>query len=111
MNLFDIILLLPVMLAVTDARIESSNSVDNGRKRPRHSGRLLGRPDPFKCSRRPRQYQDRTSGHYYFFSEDTNFKVESTIIFYKNVNSYKQYILSINNLLAILKTKFFFCNT
>jgi len=44
MNLINIILMVPVILAVTDARIESSNSVENGRKRPRHSGRLLGRP-------------------------------------------------------------------
>jgi len=42
--------------------------------RVRHSGRLLGRPDPIKCSRRPRQLKDSTSGHYYFISETTNFK-------------------------------------
>ena len=49
-------------------------------KRIRTSGRLLGRPDPVKCSRRPRQLQQSSSGHYYFISEETNFKV--SLIFY-----------------------------
>jgi len=48
--------------------------VADGRKRIRHSGRLLGRPDPIKCSRRPRQLKEASSGHYYFVSETTNFK-------------------------------------
>ena len=42
------------------------------RKRVRHSGRLLGRPNPSKCSRRPKQLSH--SGHFYFVSEDTSFK-------------------------------------
>ena len=67
---------LSTVLARSEARIGSEDSGSSAKKRPRHSGRLLGRPDPLKCSRRPRQYQDRTSGHYYFFSEDTSFKVE-----------------------------------
>ena len=50
-------------------------------KRIRTSGRLLGRPDPVKCSRRPRQLQQSSSGHYYFISEETNFKVSSLFIF------------------------------
>lgn len=42
--------------------------------RVRHSGRLLGRPNPVKCSRRPKQFIDKKSGHYYFISEGTTFK-------------------------------------
>ena len=45
-------------------------------KRPlRHSGRLLGRPNPIKCARRPRTVLDKGSGHYYFFSDDTRYRV------------------------------------
>ena len=51
----------------------------SGRKgrssRRRHSGRLLGRPNPGKCVRRPKQILDKASGHYYFFSDDTKYKV------------------------------------
>ena len=47
------------------------------RKRLRTSGRLLGRPNPIKCSRRPKQLVDSNSGHYYFLSEDSNFKVNA----------------------------------
>ena len=63
--------------------------VADGRKRIRHSGRLLGRPDPIKCSRRPRQLKEASSGHYYFVSETTNFKVspktikKTTVIYQK----------------------------
>ena len=49
--------------------------MSHGQKRVRHSGRLLGRPNAIKCSRRPRQLKDARSGHYYFISEATNFKV------------------------------------
>lgn len=48
--------------------------MSHGQKRVRHSGRLLGRPNAIKCSRRPRQLKDSRSGHYYFISEATNFK-------------------------------------
>lgn len=44
------------------------------RKRIRHSGRLLRQPDPIKCSRRPRQLKEASSGHNYFISENTKFK-------------------------------------
>lgn len=47
-------------------------SVSSGRIR--HSGRLLARPNPIKCSRRPRQLIDKGTGHYYFFSDNTQFK-------------------------------------
>ena len=51
--------------------------MSHGQKRVRHSGRLLGRPNAIKCSRRPRQLKDSRSGHYYFISEATNFKVSN----------------------------------
>ncbi len=43
--------------------------------RRRHSGRLLARPNPVKCARRPRTVLDKHEGHYYFFSDDTNYRV------------------------------------
>ena len=43
--------------------------------RVRHSGRLLARPNPVKCSRRPKHLQEKATGHYYFVSEASNFKV------------------------------------
>ncbi len=49
--------------------------VPQQRKRRRHSGRLLGRPSPIKCARRPRTVKDGGTGHYYFFSDDTNYRV------------------------------------
>ena len=39
------------------------------RRRPRHSGRLLGRPKPAMCTRRPKQFVHE--GHAYFLSEDS----------------------------------------
>ena len=58
--------------------------VADGKKRIRHSGRLLGRPDPIKCSRRPRQLKEPSTGHYYLISEATNFKVSlNFILIYK----------------------------
>ncbi len=50
-----------------------------GKRRVRHSGRLLGRPNPIKCARRPRTVKDGSSGHYYFFSDDTNYRVSSRL--------------------------------
>ena len=65
-----------------DAKIDTdAGTSSKTRKVQRHSGRLLGKPDPVKCSRRPRQYQDRSSGHYYFFSEDTNLKAKKNTFF------------------------------
>ena len=52
------------------------------RSRPRHSGRLLGRPNPIKCARRPRTVLDKGSGHYYFFSDDTRYRVRVQISCY-----------------------------
>ena len=58
---------------------QTKSSPPRKRKRFRTSGRLLGRPNPIKCSRRPRQLIDSNSGHYYFLSEDSNFKVGTTL--------------------------------
>ena len=55
--------------------LPTKSSSTRKRKRLRTSGRLLGRPNPIKCSRRPKQLVDNNSGHYYFLSEDSNFKV------------------------------------
>ena len=56
--------------------LPTKSSSTRKRKRLRTSGRLLGRPNPIKCSRRPKQLVDNNSGHYYFLSEDSNFKVK-----------------------------------
>ena len=57
--------------------LPTKSSSTRKRKRLRTSGRLLGRPNPIKCSRRPKQLVDNNSGHYYFLSEDSIFKVNT----------------------------------
>ena len=47
----------------------------------RHSGRLLARPNPVKCSRRPRHLQEKSTGHNYFISEASNFKVSRLLLY------------------------------
>ena len=61
------------------AHLTTKSAPQKKRKRVRTSGRLLGRPNPMKCSRRPKQLVDNNSGHYYFLSEDSNFKVSKSI--------------------------------
>jgi hypothetical protein len=51
-------------------------SLSRSGSRRRTSGRLLGKPNPIKCSRRPKQLIDTGTGHYYFISDDTKFKVK-----------------------------------
>ena len=75
------------------AHLTTKSAERKKRKRVRTSGRLLGRPNPMKCSRRPKQLVDNNSGHYYFLSEDSNFKV-SKIMY---VLWYFGYIHSLNN--------------
>ena len=60
------ILLSVVILLETEAKV-------------RHSGRLLARPNPVKCSRRPQHLQEKSTGHNYFISEASNFKVSRTL--------------------------------
>ena len=59
----------------TTTTATTKNPAKKKRKRFRTSGRLIGRPNPIKCSRRPKQLVDDKNGHYYFLSEDSNFKV------------------------------------
>ena len=61
------------------------------RKRIRHSGRLLRQPDPIKCSRRPRQLKEASSGHNYFISENTKFKVSLSFMFHFLYELFKAY--------------------
>ena len=75
-NIFTAIENLPRPVKQTkNASLETKKSSKRKRKKFRTSGRLLGRPNPIKCSRRPKQLVDNNSGHYYFLSEDSNFKV------------------------------------
>ena len=67
----------PVKQTKSSSVPTKSVSTKRRRKRLRTSGRLLGRPNPIKCSRRPKQLVDNNSGHYYFLSEDSNFKVNA----------------------------------
>jgi len=57
-----------------DRKGVTSNSPSKKKKvkRLRHSGRLLGRPNPSKCSRRPKQLSH--GSHNYFLSEDSGFR-------------------------------------
>jgi len=59
----------------------NQNSANNSlrKTRRRHSGRLLGRPNPVLCARRPRTVRDMDSGHFYFFSDDTNYRVSKEV--------------------------------
>lgn len=66
--------LLRVTFVIITITVVSLSLARAANKRIRHSGRLLSRPNPVKCSRRPKQFQDRKSGHFYFASENTNFK-------------------------------------
>jgi len=59
---------------VSKTRIVAKRAIQSNPRR-RHSGRLLGRPDPVLCARRPRTVRDGDTGHFYFFSEDTNYRV------------------------------------
>ena len=55
-----------------DVSSEKNRPIANpvkSRRRPRHSGRLLGRPKPAMCTRRPKQFVHE--GHAYFLSEDS----------------------------------------
>ena len=63
---------------IKTANLTTKSAPRKKRKRVRTSGRLLGRPNPMKCSRRPKQLVDNNSGHYYFLSEDSNFKVSKS---------------------------------
>ena len=75
-NIFTAIENLPRPVKQTkNTSLETKKSSKRKRKKFRTSGRLLGRPNPIKCSRRPKQLVDNNSGHYYFLSEDSNFKV------------------------------------
>jgi len=74
-NIFTAIENLPRPVKQTkNTSLETKKSSKRKRKKFRTSGRLLGRPNPIKCSRRPKQLVDNNSGHYYFLSEDSNFK-------------------------------------
>ena len=73
-NIFSAIENLPRPVTKTSSLPTKSPTLKK-RRRLRTSGRLLGRPNPIKCSRRPKQLVDSNSGHYYFLSEDSNFKV------------------------------------
>ena len=87
-NIFTAIENLPRPVKQTKSTSVPTKSVSTKRrrKRLRTSGRLLGRPNPIKCSRRPKQLVDNNSGHYYFLSEDSNFKVNA---FNKSSNQFK----------------------
>ena len=78
-NIFTAIENLPRPVSPTKSTnsLPTKTSKSRKRKRLRTSGRLLGRPNPIKCSRRPKQLVDNNSGHYYFLSEDSNFKVNA----------------------------------
>ena len=80
-NIFTAIENLPRPVKQTKSTSVPTKSVSTKRrrKRLRTSGRLLGRPNPIKCSRRPKQLVDNNSGHYYFLSEDSNFKVRLSL--------------------------------
>ena len=80
-NIFTAIENLPRPVKQTkNGALPTKTSSTRKRKRLRTSGRLLGRPNPIKCSRRPKQLVDNNSGHYYFLSEDSNFKVNFHLI-------------------------------
>ncbi|CAB4068580.1 unnamed protein product [Lepeophtheirus salmonis] len=69
-----IILIIQFLVLLTDGAPPFIPKSRGGRRRLRTSGRLLAKPNPVKCSRRPRQLLDESTGHYYFFSEDSYFK-------------------------------------
>ena len=74
MMLLKILLLLVGLGEIAEARVNGG--------RVRHSGRLLARPNPVKCSRRPKHLHEKATGHYYFVSEASNFQVRLLMSIY-----------------------------
>ena len=90
-NIFTAIENLPRPVKQTkNTSLETKKSSKRKRKKFRTSGRLLGRPNPIKCSRRPKQLVDNNSGHYYFLSEDSNFKVNIILFHFRFSGLYTQ---------------------
>ena len=104
-NIFTAIENLPRPVKQTKSTSVPTKSVSTKRrrKRLRTSGRLLGRPNPIKCSRRPKQLVDNNSGHYYFLSEDSNFKVNA---FFKSPISCQFNISNCNKCIPFLQRLF-----
>ena len=106
-NIFTAIENLPRPVKQTkNGALPTKTSSTRKRKRLRTSGRLLGRPNPIKCSRRPKQLVDNNSGHYYFLSEDSNFKVNFYLIdrFVMYVKAKLIYLPTYHIMLKILAT-------
>ena len=108
-NIFTAIENLPRPVKQTkNGSLPTKTSSTRKRKRLRTSGRLLGRPNPIKCSRRPKQLVDNNSGHYYFLSEDSNFKVRlllniRILLIYNMIMRYKTFFEYEKNTFSFLK--------
>ena len=108
-NIFTAIENLPRPVKQTkNGSLPTKSSSTRKRKRLRTSGRLLGRPNPIKCSRRPKQLVDNNSGHYYFLSEDSNFKVRlllniRILLIYNMIIRYKTFCEYEKNTFSFLK--------
>ena len=74
---------------IKDHKGVTSKSQTKKKKRLRHSGRLLGRPNPSKCSRRPKQMSH--GSHNYFLSGLATNSIFVRLLFEKKITDLEAY--------------------
>ena len=88
---------------IKDHKGVTSKSQTKKKKRLRHSGRLLGRPNPSKCSRRPKQMSH--GSHNYFLSGPATNSIFLRLLFEKKSLIWRPIGENICSLLFALATQ------